>query len=91
MDARSDAQEAIKNDNAAAEQLVDDQLMFHLLQRAMSEVVRSQADGVLTGEKTRSHLLPCHFILNMIILPRQAWDIHREDSTRDAFSCRRGG
>lgn len=33
-----------------AEQLVNDQLMFHVLQRAMSEVVRSQADGVLTDE-----------------------------------------
>ena len=29
---------------------MNDQLMFHVLQQAMSEVVRSQADGVLTDE-----------------------------------------
>jgi hypothetical protein len=89
VDARSDAQEAIKNDNAAAEQLVDDQLMFHLLQRAMSEVVRSQADGVLTGENTP--VFRAILYSTMIILPRQARDTQREDSPRDVFSDRRGG
>jgi hypothetical protein len=29
--------------------------------------------------------LRCHFILKMIILPRQARDKHREDSKKDAF------
>ena len=43
-------QDASKKDDAVAEQLVNDQLMFHVLQTAMSEVVRSQADGVLTDE-----------------------------------------
>lgn len=46
----ADSQEAIKQDNAAAEELVEEQLLHQLLQRAMSEVVRSQANNVLTDE-----------------------------------------
>jgi hypothetical protein len=46
--------------------------------------VRNDSAGVF-GKKLRKRVFWHHFILKMILLPRQARDKHRENSQKDAF------
>lgn len=56
-----------------AEQLVNDQLMFNVLQRAMSEVVRSQGDGVLTDEVVEQLLDTTYAAVSPEFVPSRFW------------------
>jgi acrylyl-CoA reductase (NADPH)/3-hydroxypropionyl-CoA dehydratase/3-hydroxypropionyl-CoA synthetase len=64
---------------AAAEQ---QQLVF-----VQGDFAQQHADGAFSFHGAKNATLLRHFILKMIILPRQAQDKHRENPKRDAFSA----